>query len=71
MAGESPLKDAQTGLDEAVIAYGFSAKKTFCQLLNQSGRGQADGRGESVTGPGVPQGFPNSEELVTDDCIRP
>jgi hypothetical protein len=28
-------------------------------------------RGEYVTGPGVPQNFPNPEELVTDDCIQP
>jgi hypothetical protein len=28
-------------------------------------------RGEAVTAPGIPPGFPNPESLITEDCIRP
>jgi hypothetical protein len=28
-------------------------------------------RGESVTAPGIPPGFPNPKSLITADCIRP
>ncbi len=28
-------------------------------------------RGEPVTAPGVPPGYPAPAQLVTEDCIRP
>ena len=28
-------------------------------------------RGDPVTSPGIPPGYPKPDELVTDDCIRP
>jgi hypothetical protein len=74
MPGENPLKDAHAALDEAVLeAYGFSSKKDLLgQLLDLNlDVAQSIQRGESVTAPGVPPDFPNPDDLVTDDCIRP
>ena len=28
-------------------------------------------KGEPVTPPGIPSGFPKAEALLSDDCIRP
>ena len=73
LPGKNPLKEAQDGLDAAVLAaYGFSPKKDLlAQLLalnlEVSRREQA---GENVTAPGIPPGFPDPARLVTDDCIR-
>ena len=74
LPGANPLKDAHAALDAAVLdAYGFSAKKDLlAQLLelNLAVAAKIE-KGESVTAPGIPAGYPNPERLVTDDCIRP
>ena len=74
LPGKHPLKDAHAALDAAVLkAYGFSAKKDLLkQLLGLNHAVAArEARGESVTAPGVPQGYPKPAKLVTEDCIRP
>ena len=74
LPGANPLKAAHAALDEAVlVAYGFSGRKDLlAQLLalNQTVAAQIE-RGETVTAPGIPAGFPNPANLVTADCIRP
>jgi len=71
--GVNPLKDAHAALDAAVLtAYGFSAKRDLlAQLLalNQEVAAKIE-RGEPVTAPGVPPGYPEPQKLVTEDCIR-
>ena len=74
LPGPNPLKAAHAALDEAVLAaYGFSGRKDLlAQLLALNLDVAARiGRGEPVTAPGVPTGFPNPDSLVTADCIRP
>ena len=74
LPGANPLKDAHAALDAAVLAaYGFSAKKDLlAQLLalNLEVAAKIE-QGNPVTAPGVPPGYPNSQSLVTEDCIRP
>lgn len=74
LPGANPLKDVHAALDEAVLAaYGFSGRKDLlAQLLalNLDVAARLE-RGEPVTAPGVPAGFPNPDSLVTTDCIRP
>ncbi|MBA3313854.1 MAG: hypothetical protein H0T47_11280 [Planctomycetaceae bacterium] len=68
------MKDAHAALDAAVLAaYGFSAKKDLlAQLLalNLDVAGRIE-RGEAVTAPGIPPGYPDPTKFITDDCIRP
>jgi len=74
LPGKNPLKDAHAALDAAVMrAYGFSAKKDLLKQLLDLNLAVADReqRGESVTAPGIPSGYPDPASLVTDDCIRP
>jgi hypothetical protein len=74
LPGANPLKDAHAALDAAVLAaYGFSAKADLlAQLLALNRRVAAKiEKGEPVTAPGIPAGFPKSETLLTEDCIRP
>ena len=74
LPGANPLKAAHAALDAAVLAaYGFDAKADLlAQLLalNLEVAVKID-RGEPVTAPGLPPGFPEPEKLVTEDCIRP
>lgn len=74
LPGANPLKDAHAALDAAVLAaYGFSAQKDLlAQLLalNQLVAAQIE-KGEPVTAPGVPSGYPHPEKLETEDCIKP
>ncbi|MCO5053993.1 MAG: N-6 DNA methylase [Verrucomicrobiae bacterium] len=74
LPGANPLKDAHAALDAAVLdAYGFSAKQDLlAQLLelNLTVAARIE-RGEPVTAPGVPPGYPTPQSLVTDDCIQP
>jgi hypothetical protein len=74
LPGKSPLKDAHVALDEAVMdAYGFSADGDLLGQLLELNLAVAERieHGEKVTGPGIPEGYPKPEELVTEDCIRP
>ena len=74
LPGANPLKDAHAALDAAVLAaYGFSPKNDLLAQLLALNQQVADRieRGEPVTAPGLPPGFPDPETLVTDDCIRP
>lgn len=41
---------------------------TFTYILEVAGQIE---RGEPVTAPGVPPGYPEPPRLVTQDCIRP
>jgi hypothetical protein len=72
--GANPLKDGHTALDAAVLAaYGFPPKADLlAQLLalNQQVASRIE-KGEPVTAPGVPAGFPDPARLITGDCIRP
>jgi hypothetical protein len=74
LPGANPLKDAHAALDAAVLtAYGFNAKKDLlAQLLalNLDVAAKIE-RGEPVTAPGVPPGYPDAKKLVTEDCIQP
>lgn len=71
--GKNPLKDAHASLDAAVMdAYGFSQGDLLTQLLELNlDVAKRIERGDPVTAPGIPTGYPRPEELVTDDCIRP
>jgi len=56
-----------------LAACGFSAKKDLlAQLLalNQQVAAKIE-QGSPVTAPGVPPGYPEPEQLVTEDCIKP
>jgi hypothetical protein len=74
LPGTNPLKDAHAALAAAVLAaYGFDPKADLlAQLLalNLEVAAKIE-RGEAVTAPGVPAGYPKPETLVTDDCIEP
>jgi hypothetical protein len=73
LPGKNPLNDAHAALDTAVpAAYGFSSKKDLlAQLLalNLEVARREKAR-ESVTAPGIPPGYAETDRLVTDDCIR-
>lgn len=74
LVGRHPLKDAHAVLDAAVLsAYDFTAKKDLLvqllQLNFEVATCEADG--ESVTGPGVPTGYPKPAGLLTKDFIEP
>ncbi|MFA7006122.1 MAG: type IIL restriction-modification enzyme MmeI, partial [Verrucomicrobiia bacterium] len=73
LPGANPLRDAHAALDAAVLAaYGFNAKKDLlAQLLalNQEVAAKIE-KGDPVTAPGVPKGYPDPAKLVTEDCIR-
>ena len=74
LPGDNPLKDAHAALDAAVLdAYGFSRDvDLLAQLLDLNLEvAKRIERGDPVTAPGVPPGYPKPEDLVTDDCIRP
>lgn len=74
LPGKNPLKDAHAALDAAVLeAYGFSDKKDLLkQLLDLNlAVAKAIDKGEDVTAPGVPKGYGDAGDLVTEDCIRP
>jgi len=74
LPGANPFKDAHAALDAAVLnSYGFSAKKDLlAQLLalNQQVATNIE-NGSPVTAPGVPKHYPETNKLVTEDCIRP
>lgn len=74
LLGANPLKDAHAALDAAVLAaYGFSAKKDLlAQLLalNLEVAAKIE-RDSPFTAPGVPAFYPDPQNLVTEDCIRP
>ena len=74
LPGVNPLKDAHTALDTAVLAaYGFDPRQDLLAQLLALNLEVADrlARGEPVTAPGIPAGYPVPAELVTDDCIAP
>jgi SAM-dependent methyltransferase len=74
LPGKNPLKDAHAALDAAVLAaYGFSAKKDLLAQLLALNLDVADRieKGEDVTAPGVPSGYPDPAKLITNDCIQP
>ena len=74
LPGANPLKDAHAALAAAVLAaYGFSAKRDLLAqplALNPHVAAKIE-KGESITAPGTPPGYPHLQKLVTEDCIRP
>ena len=73
LPGNNPLKEAHRALDAAVLAaYGFtSGTNVLWQLLRLNSNLAARIKSsQQVIGPGVPPNYPQSENLVTDDCIR-
>lgn len=72
--GANPLADLHTKLDKAVMAaYGFNpASDVLEQLLalNQTVYAHIEA-GESVTAPGIPPGYPNPADLVSEGCVQP
>lgn len=72
LPGKNPLRDAHEALDRAVTAaYGFKAKgdaleQLLALNLDISAR---EGRGEAVTAPGVPAGFPDPASLRSLDAM--
>lgn len=74
LPGKNPRKDARAALDAAVLAaYGFSPQQDLlAQLLalNLSIAPKIEA-GQSVTAPGIPPGYPEPAQLVTEDCVRP
>lgn len=74
LPGANPLKDAHAALDAAVLAaYRFNPKRDLLTQILELNLGVAAeiGTGKPVTAPGVPPGYPNPKQLITDDCIRP
>jgi hypothetical protein len=74
LPGKNPLKDAHAALDAAVMdAYGFSQDGDLLSLLFDLNLEVAKRieRGDPVTAPGIPPGYPSPRDLITDDCIRP
>ncbi len=74
LPGANPLKDAHASLNEAVLAaYGFSARRDLLTQLLDLNQHVANRikRGEPVTAPGIPIGFPVAQSLISGDCIRP
>ncbi|MGB7159658.1 MAG: type IIL restriction-modification enzyme MmeI, partial [Tepidisphaeraceae bacterium] len=74
LPGKHPLKETHAALDAAVLdAYGFSPKQDLLAQLLELNHAVAarEKRGEPVTAPGVPPGYPEPAQLVTSDCIRP
>lgn len=71
--GRNPLRDAQATLDAAVrAAYGMPQDAdvlAFLLALNAD-VAAAEGRGDAVTGPGLPAGL-NAAEFTTTDAVRP
>ncbi|MFC6801630.1 type IIL restriction-modification enzyme MmeI [Deinococcus caeni] len=71
--GRNPLRDAQATLDGAVrAAYGMPQDAdvlAFLLALNAD-VAAAEGRGDAVTGPGLPAGL-NAAEFTTTDAVRP
>lgn len=74
LPGANPLKDAHAALDAAVLdAYGFSAKRDLLAQILELNLSVADRieKGDLVTAPGIPKGYPEPDKLVTEDCIEP
>ena len=61
------------GRAAVLTAYGFSAKKDLLAQLLALNRELAANieKGQSVTAPGVPKTYPDTQKLVTEDCITP
>jgi hypothetical protein len=65
-----PLDNLDTNF---LAAYSFSPKTDLlAQLLdlNHTVANRIEA-GEPVTSPGIPTSYPDPDQLVTDDCVRP
>ena len=74
LPGKNPLKDAHAELDTAVLAaYGFAVDKDLLAQLLELNLAVAEriAGGKAVLPPGVPATYPHSQQLVSEDCIRP
>ena len=72
--GTNRLRDAHATLDAAVrAAYGMKPEEdilAFLLKLNLELAAQ-EARGEPIIPPGLPEGYPAPETLITEDCIQP
>lgn len=71
--GSNELKVAQSQLDNAVeIAYGLKQKidpLQFLLALNLK-LAEAEADGKQIIGPGIPTSYGNSDDLISDDCLK-
>ena len=74
LPGKYDLRDLHDALDAAVLAaYGFDPDADILEqllALNLEVAARIDA-GANVTAPGIPPGYPNPAELVSDGCIQP
>ncbi|MEM8940169.1 MAG: DNA methyltransferase [Bacteroidota bacterium] len=71
--GKNPIKDLHTKLDKAVMeAYGFDPSvDILTQLLELNLKvAEREKNDEPVQAPGLPNFYPNPNELITDDCVK-
>jgi N-6 DNA Methylase. len=72
LPGKNPLRDAHIALDKAVLAaYGFSSRKDLLgQLLDLNHEvATRIEHLETVTAPGIPPGYTDTDALLSADCI--
>lgn len=71
--GKNPLKDLHHALDKAVIeAYGFDPDEDLLNQLLQLNLKiyENEQNGIKVQKPGIPSGFINVSDLISNDCIK-
>jgi hypothetical protein len=72
--GDNKLRDTHAALDTAVrSAYGMKPKDHILAFLLKLNLELADkeSRGEPINPPGLPSGYSDPQELVSEDCVRP
>lgn len=72
--GANRLRNAHAALDTAVCAtYGMKPDEDILAFLLKLNLELAakESNGEPITPPGLPTFYPDPEELVTEDCIKP
>ena len=72
--GANRLRDAHAALDSAVrAAYGMNEKEDPLAFLLRLNPEPADneGKGQSITAPGLPATVLARERLISSDCIQP
>jgi hypothetical protein len=71
--GKNPIKNLHTKLDKAVMeAYGFDPTgDILTQLLELNLKvAEREANEEPVQAPGLPNSYPNPNELISDDCVK-
>ena len=73
LPGKNPIKDLHNKLDKAVMkAYGIDPTgDILTQLLELNLKvAEREANEEPVQAPGLPDFYPNPNELITDDCVK-